>query len=184
MRAGPVERWDPRRVLDGRWTWRRISWRGSGDQIDQGRMRALRQMINKGAMNPIVRAVALRILRQYQVPARAQASQARAIQGWVQSNILWIPERGDQFFEPLRTLWTGGGDCDCHAALIGALLEAIRIPVKITIMQRRGIGVHVYCKVGLPAGFPRRWVCVETSLPVPFGWDPAQASPAEIRKML
>lgn len=183
MRAARRRQWDPLEPLGWPWSWSRKTWAGSGNRVDRGRMGALRSLIRKRSRDPRIRAVALRILRLYMVPARAHWRQARALQGWMQSDITWVPEKGDQFFDPLKTLQIGAGDCDCQAALLGSMLESIGLPTRLSIVQKNGLGVHVFVKVGLPPRNPRRWIPVETALPVPMGWDPSKASPEEIRRL-
>jgi len=147
-------------------------------------MRALRAIINHAADHPTINTVARRILRRYHTPDRDQFAQARALHAWVQGNIKWVPEKGDKFVHPIWTLYNGAGDCDCHVALLGALLESIRIPVKLYILRRGGRSIHVYLKVGLPGIRPRRWIPAETSLRKPFGWDPQTADPSELRNIM
>lgn len=146
-------------------------------------MRQLRRMVNKASREPMIRGLAIRILRSYLVPAREFQQQAEAIQGWVQSNVLYVNEPGDMFVDPIRTLLWGGGDCDDHTTLTASLLESIRIPTKLAILQRNGRSVHVFPKVGLPPRNPRRWIPVETTYPVGFGWNPATADPEVLRRM-
>ena len=126
--------------------------------------------------------MALRILRSYQAPSRDRPAQARAIQSWVQSNLLFVPEPFDTWMDPLRTMWVGGGDCDDHAIALGALVEAVRIPTRIVVLRRGGRGFHVFLEAGFPDRNPRQWVPIETVLPVPFGWDPRHATPEEVRR--
>lgn len=180
----PLQRWDPRKTLPKLpWRWQRRRWHGTHEQIDRHRIHTLRQIVDHAKDHPAIRHTALRILRAYLAPARDHRAQARAIQAWVQSNIPWVAEPGDQFHHPLRTLLSGGGDCDDHATLTASLLEAIRLPTRLVIMKRNGRGVHVYPAVGLPPRAPTEWIPCETSLPgVPLGWDPTTASADEIRQ--
>jgi transglutaminase-like putative cysteine protease len=128
--------------------------------------------------------MAIRILRSYQVPNRDDVGQARAVHSFVQSNILYVNEPGDIWYDPLRVLWMGGGDCDDHAIVTAALLEALAFKTKITVLRRNGRGFHVYCLVGLPRRNPSRWVPVETTLGVPFGWDPRKAKSSALRMVV
>jgi len=129
----------------------------------------------------VLRALAIRVLRTYRVPNRDDEGQARAIQAFVQHNILYVNEPGDIWYDPLRVLWMGGGDCDDHAILTAALLEALAFKTKISVLRRAGRGFHVYCLVGLPRKAPRRWVPVETTMNVPFGWNPEKAKSQTLR---
>ena len=179
MESGPIELWDPLAALGRRWKWRRKVWRTAEDR---GRLAELRRIVEAHKIHPVIRAMAIRILRSYRAPSRDRHAQARAIQAWVQSNLLYIPEPGDTWMDPLRTLWIGGGDCDDHAIVVASLLEAIRIPTRFVVLRRRGRGFHVYAEAGFPDRRPATWVPVETVLPVPFGWDPKHATPEEMRR--
>lgn len=140
-------------------------------------------MIEQGTHDPLVRAVTLRLLRLYDVPARAYAEQAAAIQHWIQRNLLYVHEPADQWYTARRVLWMGGGDCDDLAILAGSMCGAIRLPSRVTILQKQGKGVHVYTKVGLPPLSPDRWVPMECTMRVPFGWNPLHATPEELRRV-
>ncbi len=132
----------------------------------------------------MIRSVALRILRARGAPSRRPAAQARAIQEWVQSNVLYVNEPGDIWYDPLRTLFNGAGDCDDMAVLVASLLETLRIPSRLVVLRKGGRGYHVFVEVGLPPKSPTRWIPVETVLRVPMGWDPRDADPREIRKFV
>ena len=128
--------------------------------------------------------MALRILRSYHAPSRDRIAQAGAVQSWVQANLLYVPEPGDIWMDPLRTLWSGGGDCDDHAIVVASLLGSLRIPARFVVLRRRGRGFHVFVEAGFPDRNPQRWIAVETVIPVPFGWDPRQAGPEELRRFM
>lgn len=116
----------------------------------------------------MIRAMALRILRQAGAPSRDRRRQVRAIQRWIQREILFIPEAGDVWYTPIRTLWIGGGDCDDHAIVLASLLESLRIPTSITILRRDGRGFHVYVRARIDGS----WVPAETTIRAALGWDP------------
>ena len=146
-------------------------------------MQILRTMICQGEHDPLVRAVTIRVLRLYDVRARDYAQQAAAIQHWIQRNILYVHEPGDQWYTARRVLWLGGGDCDDLAILAASMCGAIRLPSRLAILQRNGRSFHVYSKVGLPPNHPTRWATMECTLRVPFGWDPTKATRAELRRV-
>ncbi|MCH9730787.1 MAG: transglutaminase-like domain-containing protein [Actinomycetia bacterium] len=164
--------------------WVNLTWTGGQDNADRGRLRALRQIINLRKTHPTINTFSRRILRQYHVANRDYPAQVRALQSWMQGNIGWILEPGDQFVDPIWTLYNGWGDCDCHSALFGALLESIRIPTNLTILRRNGRGVHVFVKVGFPTHQPRVWIPAETSLIKPLGWSPVNAPRSELRQVV
>jgi len=127
--------------------------------------------------------MAIRILKTYQVPDRAFAQQARAIHHFVQHRLSYVNEPEDLWMDPLRVLWTGGGDCDDHAIVLASLLEAIALPTRLVVLRRRGRGFHVFVEVGFPRKAPARWMPAETTLPVPFGWNPRKADRRALRSV-
>lgn len=142
-------------------------------------------MITAGSRDPRIRAWAIQILRRYGCRSRDYLSQAQAIHEWCQHNLLYVQEPGDFFTQAFRVLWQGGGDCDCHAVAFGALCETVCLPVRLRVLTRKGLGYHVYCEVRIPPRGPTgRWLPAETTMPVPLGWDPAKADPAELRRLV
>lgn len=125
----------------------------------------------------------LRVLKSYGVEPRDNLRQARAIQRFVQERVGWVPEQGDLYYHPLITLLNGFGDCDDLCTLAGSMLESIRIPVRVRILRKNGIGVHAFPAAGFPIKGPRTWIPVEVSLRVPLGWDPLGKSPELIRSV-
>lgn len=128
-----------------------------------------------------MRAMAIRILKSYQIPDRAYEQQARAIHHFVQRQLAYVNEPEDLWMDPIRVLWTGGGDCDDHAIVLSTLLEAIALPTRLVVLRRNGRGFHVFVEVGLPRRFPTRWIPAETTLPVRFGFDPRTARRSQLR---
>jgi hypothetical protein len=182
MQRHPIQKWDPRAALDHTWTFQRVEFDGADP--DRERIQALRSIIKEYREHPTIHAFAVRILRQGGARARDYAQQARIIHGWVQRNLLFVHEAGDMFTCPDRVLFQGGGDCDCHTAVVGSLLETVRIPANIVVLRRNGRGFHVYAEAKIPPNGRGRWVPMETTLPVPMGWDPRKASPDEIRRLV
>jgi hypothetical protein len=75
------------------------------------------------------------VFRQYVCPPKDQLCQALAIAQWVQNNITYVAEMPETFQTPTTTVAEGYGDCDDFSTLIGALCEAIGIPVELVGMQ-------------------------------------------------
>lgn len=145
----------------------------------------LTAQIRKGSTSPVVASVAARALRQGGAVPRDYTGHARILHGWVQRNILYLHEGGERFTDAERVLFSGAGDCDCQVIALGSLLGSIRLDARPVVLRRNGRGYHVFAEVKLPPRSPVfRWVPAETSIPVPFGWDPRNAGPREIAAFL
>lgn len=148
----------------------------------------MRKLALEGASHPIVRNVAVTILREARAPAGDYEAEARAVFRWVADRIRYTRDILDveTLQSPWVTLAQGAGDCDDKATLLVALLRAVGcgFPLKF-----RAIGTdqakpdqfrHVYVvatidkrrvpldatREGAPAGweFPRPTVSMEVGL--------------------
>jgi hypothetical protein len=169
--------------MERRVRYRELRWTGTPDEIDYGRARVLLSIIRKAARDPVLHAFTLRLLKSAGVQPRDNMRQIRAIQRFVQCQVGWVPEAGDMYYHPLITLQNGFGDCDDLCTLAGAMMETIKIPVRVRILRRNGIGVHTFPAAGYPIKAPSEWIPVEVSLRVPLGWDPKGKGPAVVRAM-
>jgi hypothetical protein len=93
---------------------------------------------------------------------------ALAVAEWVQETITYVNERPETFQTPQRTVDLGMGDCDDQTVLVGALLEAVGIPVQVVGMRIDGQWRHVFPRavVRLPGG-RNVVVSLDTTLSLP-----------------
>jgi len=157
---------------------------------DRGRVRVIEQLIKRYGRDPRLRQVALDIVRAAGVAPRDYEGQARALLAWVNQNIYYVNEPGEQLQSVWYTMRTKSGDCDdCHI-LLSSLAESLRIPWRTVLSGRRRAtgervrwvtgqpfpsGVkfgHIYTMLGWPPFKPQRWAYADGSLRnAPLGWD-------------
>lgn len=110
----------------------------------------LRKMIDVYRATTWARSTAMQIIRDAGCEARNHACFALAIGEAVQQRIMYVREFPERFQTPPNTWRDGAGDCDDFTTLIGSLLEAVGVPVKVVGMKtapRKGQPLkwkHVY----------------------------------------
>jgi hypothetical protein len=138
-----------------------------GNGLDE-RVRLLRQLCwdkENGALAPRMRYIALQVTRA--CPARDVTCELRSIFQFVVTNVRYTGDVAgvDTFSAPIRTLQTGGEDCDGHAILNAALAICNGYKTKVRITSNRGTSWdHIYCMVGLPKGRADKWIALDTTL--------------------
>lgn len=137
-------------------------------------LRIMRNIIRKFRKNPLIRQVALDIVRQ--VPEKDYAAEVQAVQQFVKQRIRYTrdPVQVECVQWPTYTLEQGQGDCDDSTILIASLLEAIGHPTCIRAISVNPLHPNQFCHVMAMTRLdnPTRWVSVETTLDVPMGWMP------------
>jgi len=105
--------------------------------------------------------------------------EAATIQEFVRDDIRYVRDvHGVETLQtPDMTLAIGSGDCDDKAVLAASLLAAIGHPTRIVAGAfNDGPFEHVWVETLVG----RKWLGVETTEPVPFGWTP----PRQTRRMV
>ncbi|MDE2020654.1 MAG: transglutaminase domain-containing protein [Patescibacteria group bacterium] len=106
------------------------------------------------------------------VPAKDFRGELEAIQQWVKDNIRYTrdPTYAETLKIPHALLEAPQGDCDDQATLVAALALSIGFKPRFVAIavDNPGIFDHVYTEVKLGT----RWLSVETTEPVPVGWQP------------
>ncbi len=131
----------------------------------------------EGARNPIVRAAALRIVQS--VPSRDHRGEIQALFDWQRRAIAFRGEKGETLQTPLVTLRLRAGDCDDHATLLAALLQALGYSTRFTTVagdpRHAGEFSHVYLEVRDKA--EGGWIPLDTTVPrARPGWQPENVS--------
>lgn len=109
---------------------------------------------NADASGPLIRDVALAIVRESGCEDHDFACEARAVGTWVQKNVHYAKDTAGQelLIDPLTMLdliraGEGAGDCDDHALLVATLLIAIGIKPffrAIRFSDKSGPYDHIY----------------------------------------
>jgi transglutaminase-like putative cysteine protease len=94
--------------------------------------------------DPVIRDLAVSILRNSGAEARDKKSQALAIGQWVQDNIYYVHEMPERFATPPEVLRAKAGDCDDGVTLIGSMLESVGIPAGMICMRVNGAWSHIF----------------------------------------
>lgn len=108
--------------------------------------------------------------------AKDIACRIGAIHRFVQGQIRYQldPVDVELLQSPDKTLERMAGDCDDQAVLVASLLMAIGIPARFVAI---GFEPNVYEHVYAEAKCGTRWISIETTEPVPVGWNPADNAP-------
>lgn len=104
----------------------------------------LRKMITTYREDPIIRALAVKIIKDAQCESKDKRDQAISIATWVKDNIYYVLELPERFATPTETIRAKAGDCDDMATLIGSLCECIGIPVRLVVMEMNGKWAHIF----------------------------------------
>jgi len=122
--------------------------RGWGSIPDPSKLAALRDLAEKHGRDPRLRNLVIQEVLRGGMGEQAQRDyprQAAALLKWVQDNILYVTESGEQLQSPAYTLRVKHGDCDDMAILLAAMAESIRMPWR-------------YVLAGRHKGRPVRWL--------------------------
>jgi hypothetical protein len=161
-----------------------------GKMTDRKRVQVIERLIRSYGRDPRLRQVALDIVRKAGVQPRDYQGQAAALLSWVNQNIYYVNEPGEQLQSVWYTLRTRSGDCDdCHI-ILSSLAESLRLPWKTVLsgrdrqtgQRRRWISgqpmpkgvrfAHIYTLLGWPPFKPQRWMFADPSLKGSYlGWD-------------
>jgi hypothetical protein len=78
----------------------------------------------------------------------------------------------DTYQKPSHTLALHSGDCDDYSTLTCAALLSVGIPCRFVVIRTKGAGDwnHIYPEAGFPRANPTKWVPMDSSVKMPFGW--------------
>lgn len=153
------------------------------------RIQLISDKIEAGKKDPFVHQVVAEILTRkttdglWAVPEKNWEAEVVAIFDWMRNNVRYTRDVTgyDTYRAAKRTLQLGIGDCDDYTATMGAVLQAVGYPLRITV-----VGVdskepnHVYLRVGLPPQKPTRWPALDASVARPPGWEITQEPGARV----
>ncbi len=79
----------------------------------------------------------------------------------------------DTYQRPSHTLSLHGGDCDDYSTLTCATLGSVGIPCRFKVIRTKGAKDwnHIYAQAGFPRANPQRWISMDSSVNMPFGWE-------------
>ena len=116
-----------------------------------------------------IRLLALKIVERAE--SKQWARESRLIQEWVHNHIKYRKDINgvETLSTPDKTLEYGIGDCDDQSVLVASLLESIGHPTRFVALSFiPGSYGHVFTETLIG----NKWIAVETTENVPFGWKP------------
>ena len=125
------------------------------------------------ARQPEMRRRAQEILRDAGVKRPDADKTAAAIFDWVQHNVPYILEAGEQIETPAWVLREGvelGADCDGHAILVATLLESVGIRSDLVYWTAPGQTGATHVSAAYFDGVA--WINLDTTQERPLGWAP------------
>jgi transglutaminase-like putative cysteine protease len=113
-----------------------------------------------------------------QVPTRRSRNDiatARKLFNNVRQNVRYTSdiEGVDTYQKPSHTLGLRTGDCDDYSTLTCAALGSVGIPCRYKVIRTKGARDwnHIYPQAGFPRANPQRWISMDSSVNMPFGWE-------------
>lgn len=129
------------------------AWVVSFRDIDE-ELSYLRSVVEKWRAAPLIRNLAVDIIRSTDTRQKDKKAQALAIAQHVQNAIYYVHELPERFQTPAETLRLQAGDCDDTTVLVCALLESIGIPSALVCMNFDADWKHIFpCAVMLTGAF-------------------------------
>lgn len=63
-------------------------------------------------------------------------------------------------------------NCDDYSSLLCSLMLSVGIPCRFKVIRTRGARDwnHIFAEAGFPRANPQKWISMDASVPVPFGW--------------
>lgn len=132
-------------------------------------LKLMRAVTRKGKESLIIRQFATRLIED--LGQKNFTGEMLRIHAFVRDRIRYVKDiRGIEMLQtPEEVLKSGQGDCDDKSILVATLLESIGHPTRFVAMGfKDGQFRHVYVETKIGD----KWVGVETTEPVAFGWTP------------
>lgn len=137
----------------------------------------MRNFVRQYKKNLPLRELTLSIVGN--LPGKAWAREAVALQRWIQQNIRYVKDiRGvETVHSPQKLLILRQGDCDDQAVLLAAMLESIGHPTRFVAV---GFSPFAFSHVFTETKIGHKWVALETINP----WPPGRKPPGVIKQMI
>ncbi len=110
---------------------------------------------------------------------------AKRLFGNIRNNVRYTSDIAgvDTYQKPGHTLALRSGDCDDYSSLTCSALGSVGIPCRYKVIRTKGASDwnHIYAQAGFPRQKPSRWVSMDSSVAMPFGWEAPQRMVAASR---
>lgn len=132
----------------------------------------MRNLARQGKTDPLVRQFAVQLTND--LPQKDWSGEVAALHAFVRDNIRYLRDirKVETLQTANRTLLNRSGDCDDKSVLLASMLESISHPARFVAVGFRSPFAcdHVY--VETKVGNKGAWIPLETTEPVPMGWNP------------
>lgn len=155
--------------LSGTETTARLREISSGARGTLETLKLMRALVRAGKRTLKVRQTAVSLIGD--LSQKDFSGEIKRIHAFVRDKIRYVKDiRGvETLHTPEKILEFGQGDCDDKSVLVASLLESVGHPTRFVAMGfRNGNFCHVYVETKIGT----KWVGVETTEPVLFGWSP------------
>jgi transglutaminase-like putative cysteine protease len=116
---------------------------------------------------------------------KQDAAAARALFGNIRQNVRYTSDimGVDTYQRPAHTLGLKSGDCDDYSSLTCSSLGSLGIPCRYKVIRTKGARDwnHIYAQAGFPRANPTRWISMDSSVNMPFGWEAPKSMVADSR---
>lgn len=102
---------------------------------------------------------------------RRQWARVKSISEGTEQHVFDIETDSHRFYLPESDVITH--NCDDYSSLLCSLLLSVGIPCRFKVIRTRDAKDwnHIYAQAGFPRAQPTKWVSLDASVPVPFGWE-------------
>ncbi len=144
------------------------------------RIAHLRERVDQGKRDPQIyafarRATSARCGGSWCIEEKDNLGEARAIFRAIRKNVRYTSDIAgvDTYQRPSHTTALRAGDCDDYSTLTCSALQSIGIPCAFKVIRTKDAGDwnHIYPLAGFPRSNPKRWVPMDSSVNMPFGWE-------------
>jgi transglutaminase-like putative cysteine protease len=154
------------------------------------RIAYLRALVDEGKRDPRVyafarEAVAKKCGPDWCTPEKDNIKEARAVYDAVRRRVRYTSDiHGvDTYQKPGHTLALGTADCDDFSTLLCSSMLSLGIPCRFKVIRTRGARDwnHIFAEAGFPRAAPTKWISMDASVPVPFGWHAPRSMVADAK---
>jgi transglutaminase-like putative cysteine protease len=144
------------------------------------RIKHLRDRVDEGKRDPRIYAFARQAVTQrcgddWCIAEKDSEREARAIFDAIRRRVRYTSDiHGvDTYQSPYKTLMLQSADCDDYSTLVCSSLLSVGIPCRFKVIRTKGGSDwnHIYAQAGFPRAKPQKWISMDASVPVPFGWE-------------
>ena len=144
------------------------------------RIRHLRRLVDEGKRDPAVyefvrSAISKRCGDDWCIREKDNTGEARAIFDAIRQRVRYTSDIAgvDTYQKPAHTLALRSADCDDFSSLLCSALLSAGIPCRFKVIRTvtGNDWNHIYVQAGFPRAQPSKWVSLDASVPVRFGWE-------------